>query len=53
MATGVVAGGSVISVTISIGTTATIGGPETEGLAIAHGALYQARSAGRNRTIAS
>jgi two-component system, cell cycle response regulator len=53
MATPVVAGGSEISVTISIGATATIGGPETEVLAIADAALYQAKSAGRNRTVAS
>lgn len=53
MATPVAAGGSEISVTISIGATATIGGPETEVLAIADAALYQAKSAGRNRTVAS
>lgn len=53
MSTPVVAGGSEISVTISIGATATIGGPETEVLAIADAALYQAKSAGRNRTVAS
>ena len=53
MATPVVAGGSEISVSISIGATATIGGPETEVLAIADAALYQAKSAGRNRTVAS
>jgi two-component system, cell cycle response regulator len=52
-ATPVVVGGSEISVTISIGATATIGGPETEVLAIADAALYQAKSAGRNRTVAS
>jgi two-component system, cell cycle response regulator len=51
-ATPVFAAGSEISVTISIGATATIGGPETEVLAIADAALYQAKSAGRNRTVA-
>lgn len=53
MATPVVAGGSEISVTISIGATATIGGPETEVLSVADAALYQAKSAGRNRIVAS
>jgi two-component system, cell cycle response regulator len=52
-ATPVFAAGSEISVTISIGATANIGGPETEVLAIADAALYQAKSAGRNRTVAS
>lgn len=52
-ATPVFAAGSEIHVTISIGATATIGGPETEVLAIADAALYQAKSAGRNRTVAS
>jgi two-component system, cell cycle response regulator len=52
-ATPVFAAGSEIPVTISIGATATIGGPETEVLAIADAALYQAKSAGRNRTVAS
>ena len=52
-ATPVFAAGSEISVTISIGATATIGGPETEVLAKADAALYQAKSAGRNRTVTS
>jgi two-component system, cell cycle response regulator len=52
-ATPVFAAGSEISVTISIGATATIGGPETEVLAKADAALYQAKGAGRNRTVAS
>jgi two-component system cell cycle response regulator len=52
-ATPLIVGESGISVTISIGATATIGGPETEVLAIADAALYQAKSAGRNRTVAS
>jgi PleD family two-component response regulator len=30
-----------------------VGGPETEVLAIADAALYQAKSVGRNRTVAS
>jgi diguanylate cyclase (GGDEF)-like protein len=52
-ATPVFAAGSEISVTISIGATATVGGPEAEVLAKADAALYQAKSAGRNRTVAS
>ena len=52
-ATPLIVGESGISVTISIGATATIGGPETEVLAIADAALYQAKSAVRNRTVAS
>jgi two-component system, cell cycle response regulator len=48
-ATPLIVGESGISVTISIGATATIGGPETEVLAIADAALYQAKSAGRNQ----
>ena len=52
-ATPLIVGESGISVTISIGATATLGGPETEVLAIADAALYQAKSAGRNRTVAS
>jgi len=52
-ATPVFAAGSEISITISVGATATTGGPETEVLAIADAALYQAKSAGRNRTVAS
>jgi two-component system, cell cycle response regulator len=52
-ATPLIVGESGISVTISIGATAAIGGPETEVLAKADAALYQAKSAGRNRTVAS
>jgi two-component system, cell cycle response regulator len=52
-ATPLIVGESGISVTISIGATATIDAPETEVLAIADAALYQAKSAGRNRTVAS
>jgi diguanylate cyclase (GGDEF)-like protein len=52
-ATPLIVGESGISVTISIGATATIGGPETEVLAKADAALYQAKNAGRNRTVAS
>jgi diguanylate cyclase (GGDEF)-like protein len=47
----IVAGGFEISVTASIGATATEGGAETEVLAIADAALYEAKSAGRNRTV--
>ncbi len=47
----VVAAGSEVSATVSIGATATEGGGETEVLAIADAALYQAKSTGRNRTV--
>ena len=47
----VLAAGSEVSATVSIGATATEGGGETEVLAIADTALYQAKSTGRNRTV--
>lgn len=47
----VISAGSEISVTVSIGATATDGQAETEVLAIADAALYEAKSAGRNRTV--
>jgi two-component system, cell cycle response regulator len=47
----VVAAGTEIPVTVSIGATATARGAETEVLAIADAAMYEAKSTGRNRTV--
>jgi predicted signal transduction protein with EAL and GGDEF domain len=47
----VVAAGTEIPVTVSIGATATARGAETEVLAIADAAMYEAKNTGRNRTV--
>jgi two-component system, cell cycle response regulator len=47
----VVAAGTEIPVIVSIGATATARGAETEVLAIADAAMYEAKSTGRNRTV--
>ena len=47
----ILAASSEIPVSVSIGATATAGGAETEVLAIADTALYEAKGTGRNRTV--
>jgi two-component system, cell cycle response regulator len=47
----IVAASSEIPVSVSIGATATAGGAETDVLAIADTALYEAKGTGRNRTV--